>query len=544
MTFLSPIWLWLLIPWTVLVYWMFRQQQPEHPVPFIPLWKAVHHRVGSRRSLRPPESWVILILLALLVGILASAGPAWKSGALSDPLRVVLDRGGAMSARAAHHPTRFLESAVVAQNLIVKHWSARQPLEVVVLPEGLTRRISAGELAELAGELAPASYDDPDALTLRVVQARDQAGAPPIVLSDKPLPDHIERVQIVPRSRVENVGIEHFSAEAGQAMIRIVNDSDLRQVLLLLRDSQTMIQQRIELAPRGMREDFFVDLPPLGDWLFIRLEVEDGYAADNIAYLTMPPPWPVLEMNGSVPQALRRVVEAYGSVRPTGSTARRVMVTVDATSFPPSTPVANFMTPTETLPPDEPFVVAHEITRQVDWNRALHAARGTTAFPPEDWAVLVGLADRPLLAVVERPVRGVWVGFWSEEWTMQSDFVIFWTKIFDWLGFVQQRKLQAGQLPAPPIWRRLPEPSAGPAEVFHPAPGIHVHPDGTRLAFNARPPTIYPQVDTDVAENLKKLTREESTRSLSSPALLVSLGMMLAGVAIWGFQTDARSTRR
>jgi hypothetical protein len=57
--------------------------------------------------------------------------------------------------------------------------------------------------------------------------------------------------------------------------------------------------------------------------------------------------------------------------------------------------------------------------------------------PGLDWQTILSINDHPAVAIRESPARQVWVGFASDVWPRSSDFVIFWTNVFDWIGQVQ-----------------------------------------------------------------------------------------------------------
>jgi hypothetical protein len=88
----SPIWLTLLFPWTALAIWLLSGRRQKQPVPFLELWRAeaAHIRRPHRYLNRPPLA-LALALLALLIAILASAGPEIRNPATisSDPTQTL-----------------------------------------------------------------------------------------------------------------------------------------------------------------------------------------------------------------------------------------------------------------------------------------------------------------------------------------------------------------------------------------------------------------------------------------------------------------------
>ena len=72
----SPIWLILLASWGGLAIWLLRGRFETKGVPFLELWgREIAQNRRPDRAWRMPPGWMIALLVAMLLGIMAAAGP-------------------------------------------------------------------------------------------------------------------------------------------------------------------------------------------------------------------------------------------------------------------------------------------------------------------------------------------------------------------------------------------------------------------------------------------------------------------------------------
>src|SRR5260221_14049205 len=95
----TPLWLLGLLPWAALTLWLLWGGRRREWVPFLPLWHGSAAKKRHQRSLQPPPIALAALILAMVLGILAAAGPALpSSGGPGARLIVLPDRGPTMSA--------------------------------------------------------------------------------------------------------------------------------------------------------------------------------------------------------------------------------------------------------------------------------------------------------------------------------------------------------------------------------------------------------------------------------------------------------------
>src|SRR5437868_349408 len=94
----APLWLMGLIPWGALAVWVMRGRGEEKGVPFLALWRDENAPRPARRRFRLPPLGAMAVLGAILLGLLAAAGPRVRSNGAGS-LRIIVDRGIGMSAR-------------------------------------------------------------------------------------------------------------------------------------------------------------------------------------------------------------------------------------------------------------------------------------------------------------------------------------------------------------------------------------------------------------------------------------------------------------
>jgi hypothetical protein len=366
MFLISPIWLILLGPWGALVIWLMRGRIETRGVPFLELWgRETAQNRKADRAWRMPPGWMIALLAAMLLGIVAAVGPMIRRNALT-----------------------------------------------VSIPSSDVR------IETLAVRAAPTT----------------------------------------------------------QAMIRVLNESDLTTAKLSVRAGDAVVSENVGLPVRGEMQDYFLDLPVWNSTIDAELlagEFDHHLQASGGAA------WPIVEGRGALPPEVERMIEVYGRHRVGGEGSKHIAVIAASENDIGEEPAAilmNSQSGFRGLATIEPLIVRDSsLTRFVDWDRALAGARVES--PPEgDWQPLVSAAGIVVVALREEPVKQVWVGFNSDEFAHHADFVIFWSNVFDWLGDGGENYQSAT---AAPVTISLPAPAAGKAvslagEMFLGALGMMV----------------------------------------------------------------------
>jgi hypothetical protein len=135
------------------------------------------------------------------------------------------------------------------------------------------------------------------------------------------------------------------------------------------------------------------------------------------------------------------------------------------------------------------------------------------AQPPAGFTRLVWSGDHTLAAIRDEPIRQAWVGFRSTSWPATPEFVVFWTRLFDWLGASSPHYASsiAGEHGLP-LW-----------------PGVYDH-----VAVNAAPVRWEEIVREDWLKHLAALASAHSSAAVdfASWLLVAAAGCLLAAVLL------------
>ena len=451
MSFLSPLFLTLLLPWAILTWWLLRGRPAEVGVPFLALWRGPIETLPRReRAVRWPPLYLLAILAALLLAILAAVGPVWRGadGEAVSPF-ILVDRGFTMSA-GQRYPKLVAAVAESLRGTRVQHvrWTSVPPPASGDSP---IRESTVSEFVANASALGPTAADTAQAVRATIArQLTDEPNTPILAITDQ-APQNLDtpdsRVIVVsPDQAARNVGIVRLSARAGQVMLRLRNDSPLTVGdVALYRDgaSEPVVVRSISLPPTGEEVNFFFDLAAAEQLIEARVLVGgDEMPADDRAWLVRERSWPTIEARSPLPAALERMIEVYRANRPVAADAsNRVLVTTDAPSnSAPSVPTIHLRPATRLLAAttdDDVVVTAHDLTNQVDWPAMLRLESAVASDdPPARFHPVLTVENRVLLAVRGEPTAGreVWIGFDAPNWPRTADYVVFWTNVFDWAG--------------------------------------------------------------------------------------------------------------
>lgn len=397
MTFASPAWLLLLLPWGGLVVLALRAYRPKVLVPFLRLWPKEETAPSKRRGWRPPPVSLILILLAALLSILALAGASLGTGQRRlGSCTILVDRGvtmlaGNRFARAAQAALDALKPMLTpdAQIHVVDHTSERHLLG----PAQLT--------IDALGK--PTAADVHEALSARLGNLGEDLPWPVVLISD--LPDSGRDVIAVrPTGPVNNVGIASAEANAGICRLRIRNDSDRTSVTIAISDG---MPTEAQLGGRG--SEVTVELPMAQPFARVALEIEDDLPDDNVRWLGDLPP--AVVSGEGLPAVVARFAKVYSESRRPAADSPKVTLTAKPTDV-----ERCVMVPAEAdgeltsvrWPAELPD---HVILQQVRLPQRMVVGR--TALPAGQWNVLLTHDDKPLLAADDQ-ARRVWVGFLPE----------------------------------------------------------------------------------------------------------------------------------
>lgn len=216
-----------------------------------------------------------------------------------------------------------------------------------------------------------------------------------------------------------------------QAMIGILNQSELQAATLKIDAPAIEISQPVTLPTRNQSKDYFLDLPHAAAEIAVEL-VAPGI--DRRGRAGAPENWPLIQPRGALPSELLHMIAVYARLRPPADNAPRITILAAAESIPPTEPAAILSPATTVLPAHLNLLVRDSpITRGIDWP---HVLAGASAAPPPvpAWQPLLTANGAPLLASRSDPIRQVWVGFRSANFSHHSDFVVFWTAVFNWLA--------------------------------------------------------------------------------------------------------------
>jgi hypothetical protein len=530
MWFASLVWLLALIPWAVFSIWLLWGRHPNAFVPFLELWRGAVVERPPRRGVQTPPLATVLAVLAMLLGVLAAAGPRWRGGGRTAvPLCVVMDCGFTMSGGAAGVP-RF---RAMAQEL-ADELSARSPglvLRVVIVPGDIEKLTDAGDLVSAMADVQPSGVRT-DGLLGAVATRELRDGADRVIVVSNQLLD-VDDPRIIRMGsddRLQDVGISALAAREmpkPQVMVRVLNQSDQTQTTLDVVSVGRRVAQKIDLPAEGGEKNYFFDLPELGSTVEASLAARDDVPADDHAWLVREERWPAIQTQTSIDPALDRMIEIYSKQRPPVVGSATVVIVNDASKLPEAQ--RGVIVPEwfgETPAKDAALSVTdHPITRAIDWG-ALPPVPATTD-APAGWEPLVSIGRRAVLAVRDRPARQAWVGFSTEPWAESPQFVIFWTNVLDWVGQGNDRFTSYPLEADTAGWK----PPAGGEGM----PGVYVDDDGGQRAFNAfaAPLSNQTAAGEDWRRQIGQLADTHGGVSLAKWAALAALLCLAGAAATW-----------
>lgn len=535
MHFASPWFLILLAPWLALVLLLLWGRRRRVDIPFLNLWRGPVQSPAPRRSFERPPVWLAAAIGAMLLAILAAAGPVVSAGADAGPLvTIIADRGLTMAGG------RYESLMDEVPGPIIEHFGDG-PTEVLAVP-GEMHRTSREKWPAVARLLPPTAADTGEALHVAIHDRLAATRGPVIVLTDQAVAiDNPRIMRIGPRESPRNVAIEMLAVRespAPQAMLRVRNQSSSdRTTVRISIDQRPVKDVEIELPPAGGSRAHFIDLPAVGDSVTARLLQADDIPADDQYSLVRQRLWPAIEPRASLPAELQRMIASYTRLRPPGQASVHVVVMSAADAMPlnePAIAIAVGATATGELVAASQLVVAdHPITRAVE----MWPAQGTAAEPPgEGWTPLVRRDGRTIVAVRETPARQVWANLPTAAWAAHPSFVIFWTNAFDYVGAGGEAfgSRPVGRLDG--AWTPLDAVSRPLGVAAGMWPGLYRRDDGAQAAVNAPPAVASPSLPVaDWRAALRGMTVEkgDDRRGLAPAAVIAAMVLLIVAAVAW-----------
>lgn len=533
MVVLSPIWLLGLIPLLAMAVWLLLGQRQRVHVPFLPLWRGPVSGPRTRRSLQPPPVAIALAVLSILLAVLAAARVEFGSAGQAN-VRVLVDHGMSMSAHGPHG-LRFQEAAEALVSALRQRFS-QCSVDVFPIPGAEPRHVDLAELPSITERLDPTAQDTRGLLDGELSGLLQESSGPVVVITDQKLSDTDRRiVQVPPESAVRDVGIVQISARerpAPQVMVRVRNQSPLTQVNLVVSSGGQQVRAQLQLPRPGGEQNYFFDLPEIGPMISAQLDVQDDIEADDRAWLVREGNSPHIEPHSPVPPELQRMIEVYERTRPASDASSRVLVVRDSSELPSQTPAVVLQAPSETLPDTTPVSALHAVTQHVNWER-LSGPLLTAGNPAAGWTPLVWSGSHVLVAARSAPSRQVWVGFDAPRWAATTDYVIFWTNVFDWEGGGGQM-LGAHSINE---WSAEWKPADSSNGTVR--PGLYRRSDGAWRAFNPtdEPTGAPPRIDW--RSRLKELTSNPGRHDLTVLLLAAAVACLLLAAGTWKRAAEA-----
>lgn len=530
MWFASPLWLIALVPWAGVTLWLLWGRFARTEVPYLELWRGAIEERPKRPGLRRPPLPLLFGIVAMLLAILAAAGPTiWGAANSGTPLQVVLDRGRTMSG-SSQGALRFRTTATLLADEL-NHRAPRIPVHLLAVPGNTERSTDASELSRTVAALAATGLRTGGSLDQAVEEALRSGDEAIFVLTDQPIRSADPRiVRIAPDALMDDVGISLISARETpipQVMVRVLNQTSRITTTLDVMTAGQRLRQAIELPPRGASRDYFFAPRELGETIEAALAAGDELRSDDRAWLARSSVWPAIESRVALDPSVERMVGVYAMRRPPGAGSPTIQIVGDNADLPGERRgiviTRSFADAAASGAGLE--VSDHAITRGINWG-ALPLMPAATE-PPSGWEPLVRSGGRVVLASQAEPARRVWIGFATDQWATQAQFVIFWTNVFDWIG-------QAGrQFSSAPLEERTDDwqPLTSPAGF----PGIYRRGDGVERAFNTLADRLQPPeaLTRDWRQRLGAAARRHAGRSISGPLAVVALLCLLCAVSTW-----------
>jgi hypothetical protein len=543
MVFETPIWLWGLLPWTAVVVYLFTGHGRVTNVPFLRFWKS-SATVAPRRAFRLPPIFIWLVLIALLLTILAGAGPALHIAAKSlSGVTIVLDCGSTM-ARPAVDGKPF-RNAIDRCSKQLGQFAGR----VSIFPVPGDQKECAGDDWQTTASRIPLTAMAVD-LHQTVLDRLRQTTGPVVVLSDQQLnmsnarlmprliPRLIPRltprlIQISPDPPAPAVAITLLAAVAQprpQVMVRLENHSVKTTVRLRITSGKASIDRQISLKPATQSQDEFFDLPGVDQ--IISAEIIDADPNDpwHKAYLVRQSSGVRVVGVGELPESVVRMIAVYTRDRPAAGDAPALLVSDHALNDQQTGIWIDQTGAVAASSSSTPMVAASPITTDV---QSWPGSAGQTMAVPADFVPVVWIDGSAVVAVRDQPSRQILVRGDFKTWEKTPDFVVFFANAFGWLAGNQSQYAAISPAALGQGWSST-DASHAPGTW----PGVYRSDTGSITAVNAGTYPSEPLANDNATDN-KTTTRTNplptttSDTSLTAAVICVALGCLLLAAFVW-----------
>ena len=541
MVFASPLLLLALLPWAGAALWLLWGRPRRTPVPFLELWRGPALQKPTRRGLQAPPVFLACAILAVLLALLAAAGPrlSVRQGGAGEPIAIIVDRGITMSAASGATPRRTLAARTAADSL-GQVASSDTPVDLWLVPGEGSRRIRLGSLASLVAAMPPTALDTQGQVEQAIRDRLAEGAGPVIVLSDRRLGiDEPRLIRFSPDRPIENIGIVRLAARqtpTPQIMVRLRNDSSRATVSMKIITAGQTHEAVYDLPPAGQERDYFVEMDALGPIVEAAVDAHDDLPADDRAWLVREGSPAKIEPRTPLLPELRRLIDVYARTRPAAQDAAMVAIVAAPGDLPPDGP-AVLLDPMHPAALDGSVTAAaHPVAEHVDWS-ALAALLHAAGEMPRGWTPLVSVGGHAIVACHDGPARQVWVGFEAPTaWTATADFVVFWANVLDWAGHGQERFASYPLSDQSPQWTRHSPVDITPAPADGLWPGLFGGVDGSYRAFNAAAPPVSALAVTtpDWRARLDATRHTAGTKmDLTPAALVLAISLLAASALTW-----------
>jgi hypothetical protein len=523
MLFFSPIWLWGLLPWTAVVIYLLTGRGRAVVVPFLGFWRA-SATVSHSAAWRVPPVFVLLMLLAMLLAVLAAAEPGYRSAAgIAGDVSIVLDCGASMARPGAGgEPFRG-----VVDRCAKMLGPVAGRVSITPVP-GQRVETTGADWVAAAKRFSPTAI--PVNLDQPVTDCLRQTRGLVVVLSDQHLTISDPRlVQIVPDVPAPAVAITRLAARSQprpQVMVRLENHSELQSVRVIVKSGANSVARQIQLKPNGNSQDEFFDLPAVDQ--FVTAEVDPHLRLDpwSKAFLVRQSAGIRLAVIGDVPAAVRRMVAVYSRDRSANAEAADVFVS----DHPPGENQPGVWI--DGSPGDEATGAVDAVPNAITKDIAAWPAKGVRGSVPPDYSAVVSVGGNPMVAVRDDSVRRVWIRADLKDWVKTVDFVSFFANVFDWIPEADRHETSVPPEILGGDWKSVHGSAKPPAIPTGAWPGEFRSDAGEVLAVNAG---NYPVDSTAVDAGVARLPTATSANVLSLlPAMIFgSLACALLAMFFW-----------
>jgi hypothetical protein len=530
MWFASPLWLIGLFPWAALSLWLLWGTYERASVPFLELWRGAAEERPTRRGFRRPPVSLWFVIAAMLLAILAAARlSVWRPTRDTIPLQVVIDCGDTMSA-SVHGAVRFRATARLLAEALSSH-SRQIPVHLRIVPGNREMSTNSGGLDKAVDALTPTGTSSRGSLGMAVALSLRSGDDAVFVISDQPIELADPRiVRIAPEEAIDEVGISRLAARESpspQVMVSVLNQSSQTGASLQVATAGQVERKTIGLPPRGTSRDFFFSPPELGENVEAAVKGLAGDVAGGRAWLGRDARAGVVESHIPLDPAIERMLQVYARHRPPAAGSPTITITGSETNLAAGSRgvVVAQSVDDAGAKAGALEIVDHPVTRGINWG-SLPLFPATGDAPPQ-FQPLVRVGGKTILAVAQAPVRKAWIGFAIDRWSAQTQFVIFWTNVLDWIG-QEGTQFTSFPLEEPMLdW----QPMTGPAGF----PGIYQRGDGALRAFNTfdSPLSRLPASTSDWRERLGALAARRAGHSVGGSMAVLALFCLLLAFSTW-----------